>query len=278
MISMKRGGVVCMFLLFMCCLQGRAQRTEPASFSMPHGESVLYDLYFKWGLIMTRAGEASFAYDAEHAYSGAVSRYNLYFKTTKFFDGFFKMRDTLTSYYDNDNMLIFSSKRTDEGNYYLIDELTFNYGAEKTTIHSLRYSPSRLKIDTTLTTVDVVTDMLSVGHYMRGVDRNKLKYDDLFPLMVAIGRDLVKIQFIYQNQAIIEHGNAKFNTRYFKIDIMDEEAFESTKTSAEVWIGDDDNFLPIKLRSKLKIGYAEVYFKNASGLAHPLNCRIEIKK
>ena len=267
-----------LFLFFTCWLQVSAQRTGMESFSMLHGEKATYDLYFKWGLIMTRAGEASFTYDAEHVLAGAASRYDLYFKTTKFFDGFFKMRDTLTGYYNSDNMLIYSSKRTDEGNYYLIDELTFSYGAEKTMIHSVRYTPARMKIDTTLTTAGVVTDMLSVAHYMRGVDRTKLKQGDTFPLLVAIGRDLVKIQFIYQYQAIIEHGNAKFNTRYFKIDIMDEEAFESTKTSAEVWIGDDDNFLPIKLRSKLKIGYAEVYFKTASGLAHPLNCRIEVKK
>jgi hypothetical protein len=85
------------------------------------------------------------------------------------------------------------------------------------------------------------------------------------------------VQFIYQNQAIVEHGNVKFKTLYFKVDIMDEEAFESTKTSAEVWISDDDNFLPIKLRSKLKIGYAEAYYKSASGLANPLTSRIELK-
>ena len=272
---MKR---VFVFMLFVCCLQVSAQWKGMESFSMLHGEKVTYDLYFKWGLIMTRAGEASFSYDAEHALAGAVSRYNLYFKTTKFFDGFFKMRDTLTGYYNSDNMLIYSSKRTDEGNYYLIDELTFSYDAEKTRIRSLRYTPARMKIDTVLTGAGIVTDMLSVAHYMRGIDRTKLKHGDSFPLAVAIGRELVKILFIYQNQAIIEHGNVKFNTRYFKIDIMDEEAFESTKTSAEVWIGDDDNFLPVKLRSKLKIGYAEVYFKNASGLAHPLNCRIEVKK
>ena len=267
----------CLFLSFFCCLHSMAQIAGRESFPMIHGESSTYDLYFKWGLIMPRAGEAIFTYNPEHAFTDAASCYSLSFKTTKFFDSFFKMRDTLTGYYNDNNMLIYSEKRTDEGNYYTIDELTFNYGAENTSIHSVRYIPSRKNIDTMLTAVGEVTDMLGVAYYLRGVDRKKLQNGDTFSLLVAIGRDLVKVQFNYQNQAIVEHGKVKFNTHYFKIDIMDEDAFESTKTSAEVWIGDDDNFLPIKLRSKLKIGYVEAHYKTASGLAYPLSCRIEMK-
>lgn len=266
----------CIFILLMCSLQVSAQKDGLQTSAMKYGENIEYDLYFKWGLLM-RAGDAVFSYDREYTVADASSRYRMYFKTAKFFDSFFKMRDTLTGYYNNDNKLIYSVKRTDEGNYYAIDELRFNYGAEKTTIHSLRYTLTRVRIDTTLTTVGDVTDLLGVAYYLRGVNRKSLKQGDIISLTVAIGRDLVNVRFIYQNQTIVEYGNAKYNTLYFKIDILDD-AFESTKTSAEVWLGDDDNFLPIKVRSKLKIGYAEIYYKTSSGLAHPLTSRIEMKK
>jgi len=274
---MRKNRGIGLILLFVCYIQGMAQKMDMGSLSMMHGENSAYDVFFKWGLIMSRAGEASFTYNPDRTFTDAESLYLLLFKTTKFYDSFFKMRDTLSGYYNDDNMLIYSVKRTDEGNYYTIDELKFNYGNEQTSVHSVRYTPSGKKIDTTLITVGNACDMLSVAYYMRSVDRKKLTHGDTFPFTVAIGRDLVKMQFIYQNQAIVEHGKVKFNTLYFKIDIMDEEAFESTKTSAEVWIGNDDNFLPIKLRSKLKIGYVEVYFKTATGLAYPLSCRIEMK-
>jgi len=267
---------VLLFLFCVCCLQGIAQKTAIESLPMIYGENSIYDVYFKWGLIMSRAGEASFTYKADRTVNNAVSLYQLLFKTTKFYDNFFKMRDTLSGYYDDDKVLIYSDKRSDEGNYYTIDELKFNYGEENTSIHSVRYTPSGKRIDTILIAVGDVSDMLSVAYYMRGVDRKKMEPGDTFPFIVAIGRDLVNMQFIYQHQAVVEHGKVKFNTRYFKVDIMDE-AFESTKTSAEVWVGDDDNFLPVKLRSKLKIGYVEVYFKSASGLAYPLSCRVEMK-
>lgn len=268
----------CVFAsLFICGSFATAQKTGVQSSVMNHGENITYDIYFKWGLIMPRAGDATFLYDRNELVDGASSRYQMHFKTAKFFDGFFKMRDTLSTFYNDDKKLVYSVKAAEEGNYYSIDKLTFKYGGESTKIHSLRYTPTRVKIDTTLTATGEVTDILGAVYYLRGVDRGKLQSGDTFPLTVAIGRDLVKIQFIYENQSIVERGNVKYNTRYFKIDIYDE-AFESTKTSAEVWMGDDDNFLPVKVRSKLKIGYAEVYYKNSSNLAHPLKCRIEIKK
>jgi hypothetical protein len=248
------------------------------SFSaMNYGEKVSYDTYFKWGLILSRVGDATFSYNRERSVANASSRYRLQFKTTKVFDNFFKMRDTLNTYYNDHNKLVYSLKCTDEGGYYSVDELTFTYGEENTKIHSLRYTPSRVKTDTTLTAIGDVTDLLGAIYYLRGLDRTKLQSGNVYPLTVAIGSDLVKIQFIYRNQAIVEHGDVKYNTRYFVIDIYDE-AFESTKTSAEVWMGDDDNFLPVKVRSKLKIGYVEIYYRASSNLAHPLSCRVEIRQ
>ena len=268
---------VFVLMLLMSGSHIAAQKTGVQSSSMNYGESISYDIYFKWGLIMPRAGDAVFSYNKDNSVAGASSRYEMSFKTTKFFDNFFKMRDTLTCYYDNDNRLIYSRKGSDEGGYYSVDELTFRYEKENVNIHSLRYTPTRVRIDTTFSATGDVADLLGTAYFMRGIDRNKLQSGDRFPLTVAIGRDLVKIMFIYQSQSIVEHGNVKYNTRYFKLDIADD-AFESTNTSAEVWFGDDDNFIPVKLRSKLKIGYAEIYYNSSSNLAHPLRCRIEVKK
>jgi hypothetical protein len=260
---------------FLCGMRSAAaQPAGEASSAMRYGEKVSYDVYFKWGLIMPRAGDATFRYDREGSVDRAAARYRLQFKTAKFFDGFFKMRDTLDTYYNDRDEPVYSLKCSDEGGYYSVDRLTFLYGYENTRIHSLRYASSQTKIDTMLTASGDVTDLLGVIYYLRRLDRTRMQSGNIYLLTVAIGRDLVKIQFTYRNQSIVEHGGVKYNTRYFVIDIYDE-AFESTKTSAEVWMGDDENFLPVKVRSKLKIGYAEIHYRESSGLAHPLSCRIE---
>ena len=76
-------------------------------------------------------------------------------------------------------------------------------------------------------------------------------------------------RFRYTGQQIVEHKEAKFRTRHFYIDIYDE-AFTQAKEAAEVWIGDDENHIPVKIRAKLKIGAAEVYYKDSYNLRAPL--------
>jgi hypothetical protein len=271
---MKKANII--FLVLILCLSGISAQNKKFSSSLKSGEKVNYDLYFRWGLVMMRAGEASFSYGNNTSVWNATSKYGMTFKTTKFFDGIFKMRDTLDCYFNDEYKLIYSRKGSDEGGYYLVDELRFKHGTGSAKVHSKRYTPTTLKIDTTMTATGEVVDMLGAIFLLRGIDRTKLQAGDKLPVTVAIGRDLVKMMFIYHNQAIVEHENVKYNTRYFTIDIYDD-AFESSKTSAEVWVGDDDNFLPVKVRSKLKLGYAEVYYKNSTGLANPLTCRIVIK-
>jgi hypothetical protein len=267
---------ILLFVLFACsfiCME--AQEIKNFNLSLNNGEVIDYDIYFKWGIIMPRAGEATFSFEKNYTVKDATSKYNLTFKSVKFFDNFFKMRDTLDSYFNDEYKLIYSRKAADEGGYYLVDEIRLNHNPGSTTVKSCRYDLNRVKIDTVMMATGNVTDMLGAVFAVRGIDRKSLKSGDRFPMVVAIGRDMVKIQLVYHNQAIIERDNMKYNTRYFKIDIFDD-AFESTTTSAEVWVGDDDNFIPVKVRSKLKIGYVEVYYKRSKELAHPLSCGIKM--
>jgi hypothetical protein len=159
-----------------------------------------------------------------------------------------------------------------------MDELTFSYTGEKTTVRSLRYTPTVKKIDTTLMVASgYAFDMLGATFYIRTLDRNKLKIGDVFPCTVITGRNLIPTTFRYEGQAIVERNNIKYRTHYYIIDILDE-VFSTKKASAEVWIGDDDNYIPIKIRTKLIIGYAEVHYKSSINLKKPLDCRVEIKK
>lgn len=42
--------------------------------------------------------------------------------------------------------------------------------------------------------------------------------------------------------------------------------------------GKDSEEFPVKVRAKLKIGAAEVYYKDSYNLRAPLNCRIVVSK
>lgn len=250
----------------------------PANIPLNTGESVNYDLYFKWGVIMSRAGEATISYNATRFRGNDARRYRMIFRTIKIFESIYRMRDTLDCYYTPEGALLYSVKRSNENDYRLTDELTFYYPAKtRTTIRSRRYTPTETKIDTTLyVRSGCAFDMLGATYFLRTLPRASLRAGDVFPAVIAVGRDLVKVNLRYHGPDVVEHGKARYRTHRFSIDIHDD-AFTQTRSAAELWVGADDNFVPIKIRAKLKIGYAEVYFRSASRLKAPLTCRTEVK-
>lgn len=268
-----------MLLLILFCVadEGQAQCSTVDKVLHP-GERVDYDLYFKWGILMPKAGLATLSVQDDCYQSEPAWRYRLLFRTKGVIEKVYKMRDTMDCYFSRrEARLLFSTKHSDEKDYYQIDDLTFSYpAADCVEVHSHRYTPTRTKIDTLLSDAPCVFDMLGATMYLRSISWDQLNRGDEFPFHVAIGRDMVNARFRYTGQQIVEHGDVKYSTRHFFIDIFDE-AFTQSKAAAEVWIGDDANHLPIKIRAKLKIGAAEVYYKEGYNLREPLTCRFEMK-
>jgi hypothetical protein len=263
---------ICGCLLFP--VTGAAQGYRPEVMSLNRGEETTYEVFFKWGILMPRAGEARLSFDANSDGSDGL-HYRLCFATTRVFDAIYKMRDTLNCYYASDLSLLSAVKYSDEGDYLLTDELTFSYSGNRTVIHSHRYTPTNTKIDTSLVSPSgYVFDMFGMVFYLRTLDWNKLKKDDSMTARVAIGRDLVNVACRYRGRTVIEREQKKYRTHHFMVEIYDE-AFEQSKSATEIWIGDDGNHLPIKIRSKLKIGAVEVYCKSTRNLKAPLECLIE---
>ena len=247
----------------------------PLNMPLNKGEDLKYDIYFKWGILMPRAGEARFSFNESNLQGQPASLYRMIFHTANIFEAIYKMRDTINCYYGPDNKLLYGVKHTVESGYDLTDILTFSYFGDKTSVHSLRYTPTIQKIDTTLTVNSgYVFDMLGATFFLRNINRHTIKSGDVFSCTVITGKDLILTSFRYQGQAIVERDNYKYRTHHYIIDIHDD-AFSQSKASAELWIGDDDNYLPIKVRTKLKIGAAEVYLKSADNLKKPLDCRVK---
>lgn len=226
---------------------------------------------------MPKAGEASIDFLKTNENNIPGYSYRLLFRTTGMFESIYKMRDTLASFHDKDMVLIRSGKHSNDGGYYSIDRITFAYENDQVSAHSLRYTPTRVRIDTVLTARGCAFDMMSSLLYLRSIDYKKLKVGDRFSFYSMVGRDVVNVSFHYKGQEILERDNAKYKTLHFTMDIYDE-VFEQNEAAAEIWIGDDENRIPIRLRAKLKLGAAEAYYSSSSGLKHPLNCRFEMPK
>ena len=200
-------------LCCLCCSLTVAAQELPAGRFVPDG-TLYYQLYFKWGMLMPKAGKASLGIQ-DSAYQGKPAwKYTLTFHTTGLFEKVFRMRDTLDCYITKENRLLqFATKHSDEGDYYSIDDLVFSYTGPETEVHSRRYTLTRTKIDTLLVADGKVYDMLAATMYLRALDWERMTIGSEYPFRVAIGRDLVNSAFRYAGQQVIEYKGKKLRAK-----------------------------------------------------------------
>ena len=117
--------------------------------------------------------------------------------------------------------------------------------------------------------------MLSIFTFVRTLNYSDLNAGDTFGLTSIVAKDIIPMNVRYMGQTVLDKGSTKYKTLRFEIDIVDP-AFTEPKTAMEIWISDDKNHIPVKLRAKLKIGAAEAELTSAKNLKYPFDAKIEI--
>lgn len=274
-----RGFKRCTGIVFGLLLLGKALlygQCELDNSAFNPGEKIYYDVYFKWGLLMPKAGSAVMSLDETMFRGGKAIRQELTFRTTGLIEKAFSMRDTVSTYYTMKLQPLFYVKHALENGYYVVDEMEFEYRDGKTYIPTKRYDRHRTKIDTVHIVDGCMLDILGVTMYLRSLNMDNVEIGDEFPTSFVMGRDVVQIRYRYVGQSIVERDERlKYRTLKFDMDVYDE-AVSQTRSAFEIWISDDENRIPIKIRAKLKIGAAEAYFKKITGNRYPLDSEVVI--
>jgi len=240
------------------------------------GEELKFDIHYKYGLVMVKAGTANFK-TIERNYNNIDSYQSILdFKTTSFFDKIYKMRDTLNSYINDKFYPLYHLRMIHEGNYHIIEEMVINkFGKEYTEVRVKRKSEEIIKFDTILTSNNSGYDILSIIQFIRSLDYSKMT-SPISNISTFFGRSNVKITIRCEGQSIVEKSETlKYNTYKLALDFTDD-VFKESKNAIEIWMSDDKNRIPVKIKAKLRIGAAEAYLVSYKNLKYPLSSEIKI--
>ena len=266
------------FGLFICFITYSFVSFAQKDLPFQSGEILDYTIHYKYGIVM-KAGVAQYAVK-DNTFRGKPAIYtSLSFRTTGVVDAAFKVRDTLIAYSTPELIPVFHRKFMHEGKSNYIEEIDYKKFSDAfTSVHSKKYSPEtgKVRFDTLLTAKSVGFDMLNIFIFIRSLDYSKLNHGDAINITSFAGRDAVPLNIRYMGQTILDKGSVKYKALRFEVDIADP-AFTEHKTAMEVWISDDKNRLPLKLKAKLKIGAAEAEISSTKNLKHPFDSRVEIK-
>lgn len=251
-------------LLTLFSIQIKAQ-CEADNNSFQGGEFLQFDLYFRYGLIYTKAGNSTLSVQNAKYKNKDAYKMMLTANSVGAANAIFSISDTLTSYTTKSIVPLAYLKDAHEGGDYRTERATYDYSSGKTKLRNINKKNNKLRYDTTLVSNDCIYDMLSIVYYSRTLDYDNMKKGDQVTVSFLSGRKKVNMHIEHHG---FENVSANDGRKYNCIKLMlmiNERAFEDKNEAMKVYITNDPNRIPIRIDSKLKVGSTRALLKSYRG-------------
>lgn len=184
--------------------------------------------------------------------------------TTGLIKWFFKVEDNYQTYFDKDSVKPYLFKRKiNEGGYKIHRQITFDHFNNKAIVEDFRKKKETTK------SIIKVQDMLSSFYYLRAVNTTKMRKGDEIALNMFLDFQTYafKLKFLGKETIESEFGNVK--TLVFRPLVQSGRIFKAEE-SVTIWVTDDRNKIPIKLKADLSVGSLLAELESFKNLVNPL--------
>ncbi|MFV8363153.1 DUF3108 domain-containing protein [Flavobacterium sp. ZT3P35] len=178
---------------------------------------------------------------------------------------FFKVDDLYESYIDKDTRNPYQFvRKINEGGYTKNQEGFFNQAANKVLVKDYKN-----KKEKTLFVSKNTQDILSTFYYLRnypGIDKLKVGESVAIDMFFDDETTKFKLKFMGRETIATKFGNV--STMVFRPLVQSGRVFKEQE-SLTVWISDDDNKLPIRIKASLAVGSIKADIEAYRGLKNP---------
>jgi hypothetical protein len=176
-------------------------------------------------------------------------------KTLKSFDWAYKVRDRFETYIDAEALVPISyNKNIQEDKYIDNDLVTFKHNSKK-------LFGVKGMLDMPVYTHDVISSI----YYVRNIDFSKSKVGDKFPIDVYLDNKIYNLGFKYAGKETISTDIGKVKCIKLVPTLIVDRVFKD-QDDMTVWISDDENKIPIRVKAKIMVGSVKVDLTSYSGL------------
>ncbi|MDJ0645169.1 MAG: DUF3108 domain-containing protein [Flavobacteriaceae bacterium] len=185
-------------------------------------------------------------------------------KTTGVISWFFKVRDDYQTYFYKNSLLPYHFKRKiNEGGYTKNKEILFDHTSNKALVKD-----HKRKTEKTFSIEPSVQDMLSTVYYVRNKDLSTIKKNDEITLDMFFDEENYKFKLRCLGREVTRTRFGKVKTIMFRPIVQAGRVFKEQE-SVTVWISDDENKIPLRIKASLAVGSLRADLDAYKGLANP---------
>lgn len=190
-------------------------------------------------------------------YAKAVGR------TVGLANSIYHVRDVYESYFSPQNALPYKAIRNiKEGGYKFYNEVVFDH--QNDSVSSQK--SGKIKVP------DNIFDLVSVFYYARRSSFKNLKKGDILAFATYFSNKIFYLRIKYRGTETIDTKLGKINCLKFNPVVEAGRVFD-TENDVTVWISNDKNFIPVRLKMELMVGSFKTDLIAHKNLKHPLNLR-----
>jgi hypothetical protein len=148
-------------------------------------------------------------------------------------------------------------RRVDEGGYKFSQNYSFNHYTKKVDIGNNE------KFDIPIG----VQDMVSAFYSARNLDLSQAKEGDLFSITCFVDKEIWPLKIKFVGREVIETDIGKYRCLKFRPIVQKGRVFKNEE-DLNVWISDDKNHLPMRVKADVLIGSIKMDITSTKNLAN----------
>jgi Protein of unknown function (DUF3108) len=182
---------------------------------------------------------------------------------------FFKVEDLYESYFDKQTGNPYRYvRKIDEGGYTKDQEGIFNQNENRVLVKDYKR-----KTEKTIILTDNVQDIISSFYYLRNHPNiDKLKAGEAITIDMFFDEEITKFKLKYVGRQDITTKFGTVSTMMFKPLVQTGRVFKE-KESVTLWITDDDNKVPVRIKADLAVGSLKADLDEYKGLKNPFKVK-----
>ncbi|WP_373496279.1 DUF3108 domain-containing protein [Aquiflexum sp.] len=178
----------------------------------------------------------------------------------------FKVNDNWGSYLDTAKIIPYQSYRhIEEGKYRKHERVIFDHNKKNAHVRLYDRENKNLVETKDYNIPSNVQDIVSGFYLLRTMDLKKLKKGDTVTLTGFFDKEIYNLKLIYSGKESVSTKIGKFDTFVFS-PIMPKNKLFRGERPVTVWISDDKNKIPLKIKAKLMVGSLDMEIMEVSGL------------
>lgn len=186
-------------------------------------------------------------------------------KTTGMISWFFKVKDRYETFIYKDNLLPYHFKRKiDEGGYTKDKEIFFDQENNSALVLNHKKNTSK-----TYTAPSNVQDLLSALYYMRNQDISDFTVGKEIELKLFFDEETISMKLRFLGREIIKTKFGKIKAAKFRPIVQAGRVFKE-KESVTVWVSDDENKIPLRIKASLAVGSLRADLSTYKGLKNDI--------